>query len=83
MNVLCIEGFANNRSLKDVDLVGNDFDKNGAVALVQALKDHKTLTRVDLGNNKKLGIGGITAMAEVLKSRFLVSKLVMTRTQKK
>lgn len=79
--VLCKE-LRNNRSIKDLDLVGNVFDKTGAKAIVDLMKDHKTLRRVNLGDIPSLGISGITTLAEVLKSRFMVSKLVMTRKTK-
>ena len=82
MKLLCLEGIANNKSIKELDLVGNEFDKTGAAALVQAMTDHKSLVTVDLGNNRKLGMSGITTTAEVLKSKYLVSKLVMTRSKK-
>ncbi|KAL0477403.1 plekstrin domain protein [Acrasis kona] len=79
LTVFCEVGLIHNRTLEEIDLTGNEFDKNGADALVNALKDHKSITKVDCGNNSKLSADGITTLAQILKSRFLVSQLVMTR----
>jgi len=78
MDSLCY-GCLVNKSLKELDLRGNLFDKEGAFALVTALKDHKSLVRVDIGENSQMGSDGITVLAQALKSKFLISKLVMTR----
>jgi Ran GTPase-activating protein (RanGAP) involved in mRNA processing and transport len=81
MDALCKHGILLNKTLRDLDLRGNTFDKEGANALIVALKDHKSLVRVDCGDNLQLGVDGITVLAQTLKSRFLISKLVMTRNK--
>lgn len=77
---LC-QSLTHNRSIKDLDLHGNNFDKASPPSIVAMLKDHKSLTRLDLGSNIRLGSQGISQLSELLKSRFFVSKLVMTRGQ--
>lgn len=47
------------------------------------LKDHLSLERIDLGDNKNLGNNGVKALAEALKTRYTISKLVMTRKTNK
>lgn len=79
---LCV-GLNHNRCLADLDLKSNCIDARGVASLSSLLKDHKTLSRVDLGNNPNLGITGITALSESLKSKFMISKLVMRRPQNK
>jgi Ran GTPase-activating protein (RanGAP) involved in mRNA processing and transport len=83
LKTLCEEGLSSNRTLEELDLTGNDFDQKGAEALFNTLKDHKSLTKIDCGNNSKLQVDGITTLAQTLKSRFLVSELVMTRITNK
>ena len=79
MLALC-DSISNNKSLVDVDFVGNNFEKKGASALVDALKDHQSLTKIEIGDNPKLGESGIKTLSEVLKSRYSVSKLLMRRS---
>jgi Ran GTPase-activating protein (RanGAP) involved in mRNA processing and transport len=76
---LCEKGLVLNRTLAELDLTGNVFDKSGAEALFHTLKDHKSLTKIDCGSNTKLHVEGITTLAQTLKSRYLVSNLVLTR----
>jgi Ran GTPase-activating protein (RanGAP) involved in mRNA processing and transport len=78
MDALC-HGVMLNKTLKELDLRGNVFNKDGASALIAALKDHKSLVRVDVGSNESLDGDGVTVLAQALKSRFLISKLVMQR----
>ena len=82
LTYLC-DSFSNNSSLEDLNLQDNFIDAKGVISLVNVLKEHKNLSRVDLGNNKNIGISGIAALAEALKSRYQISNLVMTRNLKK
>ncbi|KAF0981341.1 hypothetical protein FDP41_012601 [Naegleria fowleri] len=74
---LCNEGIIYNRGLKDLSLHGNAFDNAGAKSLVKALIDHKTLKRVDCGENSQIGTEGIITLAQTLTTKYMVGKLVM------
>jgi hypothetical protein len=50
--------------------------------LIQTLKDHKTLERVDLGDNKNIGENGMNMLAEILKTKFALSRLKIKRKNK-
>ena len=76
---LCNDGIIYNRGLKDLSLHGNPFDNAGAKSLVKALIDHKTLKRVDIGNNEKIGVDGIGTIAQTLTTKYMVGNLVMRR----
>lgn len=76
------EDISTNRFLHDIDLKQNLIDSNGVTALVSMLKEHLSLERIDLGDNKNLGNNGVKALAEALKTRYTISKLVMTRKTK-
>lgn len=74
---LCNEGIIHNRGLKDLSLHGNPFDNLGAKSLVKALIDHKTLKRVDCGNNEAIGVDGIGTIAQTLTTKYMIGNLVM------
>ena len=76
---LCNDGILYNRGLKDLSLHGNPFDNAGAKSLVKALIDHKTLKRVDIGNNEKIGVDGIGTIAQTLTTKYMIGNLVMRR----
>jgi hypothetical protein len=81
LKVLC-EDLISNRTLCDLDLKRNVFDQSGIQALVAMLKEQKSLERIDLGDNNNLGQTGVKALSEALKTRYMISKLIMTRKKK-
>ncbi len=71
-----------NRTLKNINVSGNIFEADGIEGLVSTLKDHKSIEKVDLGDNKKIDEKGINHLSEILKSKFSLSKLTLKRKSK-
>jgi Ran GTPase-activating protein (RanGAP) involved in mRNA processing and transport len=68
-----------NRNLKYINLSGNSFESDGIEGLVSTLKDHKSIEKVDIGNNSKIDEKSINFLSEILKSKFTLSKLTLKR----
>ncbi|KAL9656842.1 hypothetical protein ABK040_004376 [Willaertia magna] len=76
LTTLCMEGLIFNRGLKDLSFRGNVFDVKGANSITKALIDHKTLKRIDCGDNDT----GCTAqLSSLLTTKYMVGKLVMKK----